>query len=121
MTAGAARTAHALTRHKLVRTLSKFGVERLQNFDLAETFGPVVADLNDVTDVITLKTNPGGLGFHTIMLRNPYMGFLDFRAALTDETSGAWQVEPEEGNCGKNFDTEVVVRFKPEVGGLDEG
>ena len=85
------------------RTMAKFGVDRVQNFDLTEAFGPVIPDVNDITEVITLKANPNGIAFHTIPFRNPYMGFLDFRAALSDDTPKSWQVEPEEGTGAFSF------------------
>lgn len=103
------------------RTMAKFGVDRVQNFDLTEAFGPVIPDVNDITEVITLKANPNGIAFHTIPFRNPYMGFLDFRAALSDDTPKSWQVEPEEGNIGKSFDTDITVRFRPDITGTSEG
>lgn len=83
------------------RMLGKFGVERNQDFDLEQTFGPVVPDLNNIEEEIVMKANVNALAFQTILLRNPFMGFLDFRAALSDDSPLQWKVEPQEGNISQ--------------------
>ena len=42
-----------------------------------------------------MKANVNALAFQTILLRNPFMGFLDFRAALSDDSPLQWKVEPQ--------------------------
>jgi len=103
------------------RTMAKFGVERLQDFSLEETFGPVAPDPANLEEDIVLQAIPQGISAKTVLLRNPFMGFADFRAALSDDTPLSITVEPTEGNIGKNFDTEIVVKFSPEVIGEVEG
>lgn len=100
------------------RQLAKFGVERNEEFDLDEAFGSVTA--GEVEDEIELKTALGKVATHNIMLKNPYMGFADFRAAFTPETPMDWIVEPNEGSIGRE-ETEFVVKFKPQGPGLIEG
>ena len=54
-------------------------------------------------------------------LRNPYMGFADFRAAFTSNTPMDWTVEPNEGALKQREDTEFTLKFKPQGPGLIEG
>lgn len=54
-------------------------------------------------------------------LRNPYMGFSDFRAAFTSDTPMDWSVEPREGSLKQREDTHFIVKFKPQGPGLIQG
>jgi len=101
------------------RQLASFGVERTQEFDMDEEFGPVVA--GDIEDVIELKTAAGTGAIHDIKLRNPYMGFSDFRAAFTTDTPMDWSVEPNEGALMQKEDTDFTVKFRPQGPGMIEG
>ena len=56
-----------------------------------------------------------------IQLKNPYMGFADFRAAFTPETPMDWTVEPNEGSLMQREDTHFTVKFRPQGPGLIEG
>ncbi|GMH71631.1 hypothetical protein TL16_g05705, partial [Triparma laevis f. inornata] len=49
------------------------------------------------------------------------MGFADFRAALSSDTSLEWTIEPEEGAISKSEETEFILRFKPSTPGVSEG
>ena len=49
------------------------------------------------------------------------MGFADFRAAFTPETSTAWTIEPTEGSLTHKEDTTFIVRFRPQGPGVSEG
>lgn len=102
------------------RQLAKFGVERNEEFDMDAEFGPVAAG-NEIEGVIELKTAVGRVATHDLNLRNPYMGFADFRAALTSETPMDWSVEPNEGSLMQREDTTFIVKFKPQGPGLIEG
>jgi len=102
------------------RTLAKFGVERNEEFDLDEEFGPVQAG-DDIEGVIELKSSLNRVTTHDISLKNPYMGFADFRAAFTPETSMDWVVEPNEGSLSQREATDFIVKFKPTTPGLIEG
>jgi len=101
------------------RQLANFGVERTQEFDMEEEFGPVVA--GDIEDVIELKTAAGKVATHDLHIRNPYMGFADFRAAFTSDTPMDWSVEPNEGALMQKEDTDFIVKFRPQGPGLIEG
>lgn len=103
------------------RMLKKFGVERNQDFDLEEAFGPVSPDLEDLQDTIELHTNVNSVAFQSLNLKNMYMGFADFRAALSSDTSLEWTIEPEEGAISKSEETEFILRFKPSTPGVSEG
>lgn len=104
------------------RTLAKFGVERNTDVDLNETFGAQasVAD-GEIEGTIEIKAPTGTLGYHEFNLRNPYMGFADFRAAFTPETSAGWSVTPNEGSLMQREDTMFAVRYKPDHLGISEG
>lgn len=102
------------------RTLKKFGVERNQDFDLEEAFGPVVVGDN-IMGTLELKASPGRLAYQALKVSNDYMGFADFRAAFTGDTSMAFEVEPTEGSINKSEETEFIVRFKPDGPGVTEG
>jgi len=102
------------------RELAKFGVERNEEFDLNETFG-AVEEAEDVEDTIEFKTGPNGVAIHEFSLKNPYMGFADFRAAFTASSSpGAFTVEPAEGSLSKS-DTNFMVKFRPDSVGAYQG
>ena len=49
------------------------------------------------------------------------MGFADFRAAFTPETSNEWSIEPSEGALMQREDTNFIVRFRPQNPGVSEG
>ena len=49
------------------------------------------------------------------------MGFADFRAAFTPETSEEWTIEPKEGALMQREDTPFIVRFKAQKPGVSEG
>ena len=49
------------------------------------------------------------------------MGFADFRAAFTPETSKDWTIEPSEGSIMQREDTNFVIKFRPTSIGLSEG
>ncbi|KAL3791149.1 hypothetical protein HJC23_000569 [Cyclotella cryptica] len=102
------------------RQLAKFGVERNDNFDLDETFGPVTPG-NTIDGVIELVTAVNRVATYDLMLRNPFMGFADFRAAFTSDTPMDWSVEPTQGSLKQKEDTHFVVKFKPQGPGGTQG
>lgn len=106
------------------RTLAKFGVERNADFDMDSEFGPVTIDGADMEGTIELQARPGtmagGVGYHDIALKNPYMGFADFRAAFTPESGACWSVDPGEGSLSKE-PTSFQIKFRPDSMGTFEG
>lgn len=108
----------ATTEEEDWRALAKFGVERNEKFDMDEEFGPVTAG-DKIEGVIELKT--ANVATHDIFLRNPYMGFSDFRAAFTSDTPTDWSVEPNEGSLMQREDTHFTVKFKPQGPGMIQG
>jgi len=107
------------------RTLAKFGVERNDDFDLDSEFGAVTAAEADIEGTVELTARPGtmagGVGIHEIFLKNPYMGFADFRAAFTPDSANAFSVDPAEGSISQREDTTFSIRFRPESIGQFEG
>lgn len=104
------------------RTLAKFGVERNQEFDLDEAFGPVTAG-PQVEGVVELHARVGGAAVvHEFSLKNEFMGFADFRAAFTPETNVAdWTITPKEGSISSKEATDFILRFKPNNPGFSHG
>jgi len=101
------------------RTLSSFGVERNTDTNLDEEFGNV-AEGEEIEGTLEFNTRTGSTQIHEISLANPYMGFSDFRAAFTPETSAYYKLTPSEGALQKT-PTEFVIKFKPESIGTYEG
>lgn len=103
------------------RKLASFGVERNQDFDLAETFGSVVADGDLEGTIELLGQMNAGFATHEMNLKNPYMGFADFRAAFTPESPVAFTVTPSEGALRQKEATLFTVKFKAQQPGIVEG
>lgn len=92
------------------RELAKFGIERNEEYDLDEEFGSVQA--GDIEGIIDIKTAVGRIESHEISVVNEYMGFADFRAAFTADTSGDWSVTPTEGSLSRE-PVNFIVKFRP--------
>jgi hypothetical protein len=103
------------------RNLSSFGVARNQNFDLDQTFGPVIADPYKIHGTIELSGRMNRNEVYEFQLSNSFMGFSDFRAAFTPETSSEWTVSPSEGSLSGRKDTDFLVKYRPQSIGLSEG
>jgi len=102
------------------RQLVKFGVERNEDFDLDAAFGAVTAG-DDIEGEIVLKSQLNRVSTFEIPLKNPYMGFSDFRAAFTSATSAEWTITPQEGAISKKEETLFIVKFKPQNPGSTDG
>mmetsp|Transcript_115022 Transcript_115022/g.171921 ORF Transcript_115022/g.171921 Transcript_115022/m.171921 type:complete len:297 (+) Transcript_115022:97-987(+) len=102
------------------RELAKFGVERNTDTDLDEEFGAVTIGEIEGTIEVTGRMN-GVAGVHEFGLRNPYMGFADFRAAFAPGTGVGWTIDPAEGSLMQKEDTNFILRFKPNAPGVSEG
>lgn len=100
------------------RTLAKFGVERNTDVDLDQELGALTPG-DIIEGVIDLHTAMNSVATHTIPLKNPYMGFADFRAGFAG-TSWDWTIEPQEGSLTKT-PIDFVVKFKPTSPGVQEG
>jgi len=101
------------------RTLAKFGVERNDDFDLSETFGDVSAMSGEMEGTIELVGRTGGIGYHEFNLKNPYMGFADFRAAFVAGTPPGFTITPTEGALQKE-PTQFQVKYRPDTMGVVE-
>ncbi|GAX20011.1 hypothetical protein FisN_1Lh515 [Fistulifera solaris] len=104
------------------RKLSSFGVERTQDFDLNEVFGPVIPGGINCGE-IALSGRMNQFQVFEMKIKNPFMGFSDFRAAFTYDTNTAeWSVSPTEGSLnGRGDPTEFIVKFRPSSIGVSEG
>lgn len=107
------------------RSLAKFGIERNTDTDLNEEFGAVSIEGAEMQPTpIELSARPGtmtgGIGVHELSLKNPYMGFSDFRASFTADTQAGWSVDPQEGALSKE-PTMFQIKFRPEGPGVFEG
>jgi hypothetical protein len=49
------------------------------------------------------------------------MGFADFRARFTPETSTEWNISPTEGSLNGKGGTDFVIKFRPQNPGVQEG
>jgi hypothetical protein len=102
------------------RTLAQFGVERVDDFDLDEAFGPVTAG-EEIVDTISLTSFIGKNKIHQFEVKNDFMGFADFRAAFTaDSSPGDWRVTPKEGALKGSETTKFIVGFRPQNPGISE-
>jgi hypothetical protein len=72
--------------------------------------------MDELEDTISIKSNIASVGFKSFGLKNQFMGFADFRAAFTSETSVNWTIEPTEGALKKSEETEFVIRCVRERG-----
>lgn len=102
------------------RSLAKFGVERVTESNLEDEFGAVTTTNAENAGIIELSSAPNSVSIHQFEMKNPFMGFADFRAALTGGSDKAWSVEPTEGALQKS-PTEFTVKFRPEMLGMFEG
>jgi len=103
------------------RSLASFGVERNEKFDLDEAFGAVTPG-DEIEEIIELKTRAGGgVAYRVISVKNPFMGFADFRAAFTPSTSRAFSLTPKEGALQSSTATEFNIGFRPDGPGICEG
>lgn len=104
------------------RKLASFGVERNQDFDLSEAFGAVTAADQDLEGTIQLTGQMNaGYAIHEMNLKNPYMGFADFRAAFTAETPSEFTVSPSEGALKQKEETTFTIKFKAQQPSPVEG
>ncbi len=87
-----------------------------------EAFGAASIEGGEVEGTIELVSRPGGgVGYKEFGLKNPYMGFADFRASFSPDTNKGWTVTPTEGSLTQREETQFTVRFRPEFIGLSEG
>merc|ERR1712021_32681 len=104
------------------RQLSSFGVERNQDFDMEEAFGAVRAEVGDIEGTIDLVGQMNaGFAVHEMNMKNPYMGFADFRAAFTAESPAEFTVIPTEGALKQKENTMFTIKFKAQQPGAVEG
>lgn len=95
-----------------------------QNDQFQETYSfshPVDAEGGIYEGLISLRAPLHGVARYDIMLKNPYMGFAEFRAAFVGETNNDWFVTPNDGVLKQNEDTHFAVTFRPRNHGVASG
>lgn len=99
------------------RSLSKFGAERNQDFDLDETLGDVIP--GPVLETIEMSSRINRNEVYEFDLKNSFMGFSDFRARFTPNTA-EWSITPPEGSISGREATNFIVKFRPSNPGVTE-
>ena len=103
------------------RQLSTFGGEQVTEVDLDAELGEVRP--GEITATIELSGRLNQAQVHEFALKNPFMGFSDFRARFTQMTNPAeWSVEPTEGSLnGRGDPTQFTVKYRPQNPSISEG
>ena len=103
------------------RSLSTFGGEQVGEVNLDAELGEV--RIGDITGVIELSGRINQAQVHEFSIKNPFMGFSDFRARFTQMNSPTdWSVTPTEGSLnGRGDPTQFMVKFRPQNPTLSEG
>jgi len=103
------------------RSLSSFGGEQVTDTDIDQELGQVAP--GEITGNIELTGRLNQAAVHEFSLKNPFMGFSDFRARFTGMNSPQdWTVEPTEGSLnGRGDPTQFMVKFRPQNPQLSEG
>jgi hypothetical protein len=104
------------------RMLSKFGGEQVQDVDLDQELGMVQLG-QQLTGVIELSSRLNQAAVHEFNIKNPFMGFSDYRARFTMMTNPMdWTVSPTDGSLnGRGNPQDFVVKFRPQSPSLSEG
>ena len=103
------------------RNLSTFGGEQVQDVDLDRELGSVQPGA--ITGTIELSSRLNIASVYEFKLKNPFMGFSDFRARFTGMTTPVdWSVTPTDGSLnGRGDPTDFLVKFRPQGPSLSEG
>lgn len=103
------------------RSLSSFQGEQVQDVDLDQELGAVVPGA--VTGVIELRSRINQASVFEFSIKNPFMGFSDFRARFTQMSNPAeWSVEPGAGALnGRGDPTVFTVKYRAQTPGQSEG
>jgi hypothetical protein len=103
------------------RSLSSFGGEQVQDVNLDAELGNV--QIGSITGIIELSARINQASVYEFALKNPFMGFSDFRARFTMMTSPFdWTVTPTDGSLnGRGDPTQFLVKFRPQGPALSEG
>lgn len=105
------------------RALSTFGGAKTQDdVDLDQQLGQVTVGPT-LAGTIALSTRLNRAEVYEFTLKNPFMGFSDFRSRFTDMTNPAdWSVTPTDGSLnGRGDPTTFLVKFRPQNPAVSEG
>ena len=105
------------------RMLSKFGGELVQqDVDLDQELGAVQPG-QQLTGVIELTSRLNQAAVHEFSIKNPFMGFSDYRARFTYMTNPAdWSISPTDGSLnGRGSPQDFIVKFRPQSPTVSEG
>jgi hypothetical protein len=97
------------------RSLSTFAGEMVQEANLDVELGAVRVG-PQLTGVIALTSRINQAAVWEFGIKNPFMGFSDFRARLTEMTHPAdWSVAPMDGSLnGRGDPTQFTVKYRPQ-------
>jgi hypothetical protein len=103
------------------RKLSSFGGEQVQDVDLDRELGAVQP--GPITGTIELSTRLNRAEVFEFTIKNPFMGFSDFRSRFVGMTNPSeWTVTPTDGSLnGRGDPTTFLVKFRPQSPSLSEG
>lgn len=103
------------------RNLSNFVGEKVQDTDLDQEFGVVVP--GEITGVVELSGRINSNQVYEFSIKNPFMGFSDFRARFTGMSNAAeWSVTPTEGSLnGRGDPTQFIVKYRPMNPAVSQG
>lgn len=104
------------------RTLGKFGGEQVQDVDLDQELGAVQLG-SQLTGVIELTSRLNQASVYEFSIKNPFMGFSDYRARFTMMTNPAdWSITPTDGSLnGRGSPQDFIVKFRPQSPSVSEG
>jgi hypothetical protein len=103
------------------RGLSSYGGEQVSDSNLDQELGAVVP--GPITSTIDMQSRVNRVEVFEFPLKNPFMGFSDFRARFTGMSNAAeWSVEPTDGSLnGRGDPTQFLVKYRPQNPGASEG
>jgi hypothetical protein len=102
------------------RSLSNYAGERVDDKDLDTELGAVTPG-STIYHHIELTSRIGQPQVFEFDITNSFMGYSDFRARFTPETSSEWSVEPTDGSLNGKTGTEFTVKYRPQNPGTSSG
>lgn len=103
------------------RKLSSFSGQQVQAVDIDSVLGPVVP--GQIAGTIQLQSRINQASVFEFELKNPFMGFSDFRARFTQMTNPAeWDITPTSGSLnGRGAPTTFTVKYRAQSPGQSQG
>lgn len=108
-------------KHLYYENPNEYEINVLVHEEESHHFSNPVEAGGDYEGIITLRAPLNGVVRQDIWLRNPYMGFAEFRAAFVGDTNNDWFVTPNDGVLKQHEDTHFAVTFRPSNHGVTSG